>query len=814
MTLSLPAVPGVSMQREQFAQVRALFDAVCDLDEPLRRARLHELSDDAAVIAKVQALLDRTEMNPWQIVEPALKSLAASGGEVQVGDRLGNWTLLAQIGHGGMGTVYRAQRNDGHFEQIAAIKLLRGIPSSEALERLAQERQILARLSHPNIARLLDGGATPSGQPYIVMDYVEGVSIDDYLRQRSLALPELLRLLIAVADGVSFAHQRLIVHCDLKPGNILVDAHGRPVLLDFGIASLIDDRGLPAPGSDDRSTSRAFTPGYASPEQRAGSEVSTATDVYGLGRVLWHLLQSDRNRVAPRPTTDSWDALAVDDPGNAAVPRALRAIVKRATASDPAQRYISVSAFADDLRRFLERQPVAAMGAQRGYLLACYLRRNALVLSLVAVAALALLGGLLGTWLSLRDARLQRQQAQAAGARAERTAEFLGNLLSAADPDQARNLDTRLVRLLLDDAARNAQKELADEPLVLAQISAVISKTYHQISEYALAQQYLQQALDLLPPERVRERLAVRQKIALALGAQGQTPLALQQYETIFREREQAFGADDPDTLESAHALAFQWTDNGDFPHALQASSALQPRLERLLGSDHEITLANLQTLAIARTELGQFDAAEETLQSLLQRRLRVNGELNSQTIAVQTSLAILYLRQQRFAQAEALLRELLPKAEQRFGNLSFAAINFASLLGSALRLGGKLDESRPYYRAALDRATQAWGADNTRTLNYELNYANLEVASGQADPALQRLARIEPALTTSLGAENPSLAELERTRARALAALGRNTAARQAWQRALAIDRKVFGDDTHPQVVEDLTGIAALKDG
>lgn len=800
------------MQREQFAQVRALFDAVCDLDEPLRRARLHELSNDADAIAKVLALLDRTEMNVWQIVEPALKSLATSGGEVQVGDCLGNWTLVSEIGHGGMGTVYRAQRNDGHFEQIAAIKLLLGIPSSEALERLAQERQILARLSHPNIARLLDGGATPSGQPYIVMDYVEGVPIDDYLRQHGLALPELLRLLIAVADGVSFAHQRLIVHCDLKPGNILVDAQGRPVLLDFGIASLIDDRGLPVATPDDR-PSLAFTPGYASPEQRAGGEVSTATDVYGLGRVLWHLLQSGRAAVSPRPTTDSWDALAVDDPGNVAVPRALRAIVKRATANDPAHRYISVSAFADDLRRFLERQPVAAMGAQRGYLLACYLRRNALVLSLAAITTLALLGGLLGTWLSLRDARLQRQQAQAAGARAERTAEFLGNLLSAADPDQARNLDTRLVRLLLDDAARNAQKELADEPLVLAQISAVIGKTYHQISEYALAQQYLQQALDLLPPERVRERLAVRQKIALALGGQGQMPLALQQYEAIFREREQAFGADDPDTLESAHALAFQWTDNGDFPHALQASGALQPRLERLLGSDHEITLANLQTLAIARTELGQFDAAEETLQSLLQRRLRVNGELNSRTIAVQTSLAILYLRQQRFVQAEALLRGLLPKAEQRFGNLSFAAINFASLLGSALRLGGKLDESRPYYRLALERATQAWGADNTRTLNYELNYANLEVASGQADPALQRLARIEPALTTSLGAESPNLAELERTRARALTALGRNTAARQAWLRALAIDRKLFGDDKHPQIVEDLAGIAALKD-
>ncbi len=800
------------MQREHFAQVRALFDAVCDLDEPLRGARLRELSDDAAVIAKVAALLDRTEVNPWRFVEPALNALAAAGSDVQVGDRLGAWTLTAQIGHGGMGTVYRAQRNDGHFEQIAAIKLLRGMPSSEALERLAQERQILARLTHPNIARLLDGGATPSGQPYLVMDYVEGVPIDDYLRRHGLGLPAALQLLIAVADGVSFAHQRLIVHCDLKPGNILVDAQGRPVLLDFGIASLIDDGAAPAIASDEEA-SLAFTPGYASPEQRAGSGVSTATDVYGLGRVLWDLLRIVKPAVSSSPEPAAWDADFDDDARNAAVPRALRAIVRRATADDPARRYVSVSAFADDLRRFLDRQPVAAMGAQRTYRLACYLRRNALVLSLAAVAVLALLGGLFGTVLSLRDAQLQRRQAQAAGARAERTAAFLGNLLSAADPDQARSMDTRLVRMLLDDAARNARKELADEPLVFAQIAAVIGRTYHQISEYALAAEYLRQALDLLPADQLRERLAVRQKIAHAVGGQGQVPQAMQQYEAIHREREQAFGADDPDTLESAHTLAFQMTNNGDFARALDAAAALQPRLERLLGSDHETTLANLQTLVIARTELGQFDAAEGTLKALLERRLRVNGELNTLTIAVQTSLAILYLRQQRFADAEALLRGVLPKAEQRFGRLGFGTINFAALLGSALRLGGKLEESGPYYRQALERATEAWGATNTRTLNYELNYANFEVASGQAEPALQRLARIEPALVRGLGADSLSLAELERTRARAQSALGRIDAAREAWQRALAIDRKAFDDEAHPQVVEDLAGLAALKD-
>ena len=807
------AIGGDVMQREQFAQIKALFEQISDLAEPVRSERLRALCDDPRVIAEVEALFDRTELDVAHFVEPALKALAAvAGDEFQVGDRLGAWTLLAEIGHGGMGTVFQAQRNDGHFEQMAAIKILRGIPSSEALDRLAQERQILARLSHPNIARLLDGGATASGQPYLVMEYVEGESIDHYCREQQLSLAEILRLLIAVCDSVGFAHQRLIVHCDLKPTNILVNSDGRPLLLDFGIARLLsrDTDTTRVSATTDIDATRAYTPGYASPEQRAGLSVSTATDIYGLGRVLSDLLQDMASTAESKPALqgETPPALAV---GARNLPKALRAIVQRATADDPAQRYISASAMADDLRRYLDQQPVAAMGADGWYRLRCGLRRNAVVLGLGAFALLAMLGGLLSTLISLQDARLQRQQAQSAGARAERTADFLGNLLSAVDPDQARNLDTRLLRLILDDAARSAKNELSDEPLVLAEISTVIGHTYHQLSEYTQAIEYLQQALNLLPPERLRERLTLREEIADAQGAMGQNNLAFSGYQSVHQERLRVFGADDPDSLKSDYAFVYQWTNNGDFRRALQAGTALQPRLERLLGPDAETTLDNLQMLAVARTELGKFDDAEDTLKALIQRRIHAEGEMNVRTIAVQTSLAILYLRQQRFADAEKLMRALLPRTEQHFGKRSFSAINFASLLGSALRLGGKLEESGPYYLLALESAREVWGADNVRTLNYELNYANFEVASAATEGALQRLNRIEPALIANLGANNPSIAELQRTRARALTALGRTEAARSAWQQALAIDREVFGDDTHPQVMEDLAAITAL---
>ncbi|QBB71423.1 tetratricopeptide repeat protein [Pseudolysobacter antarcticus] len=811
---------GGRMQHEQFAQVKALFTEVCDLVEPARSERLHALTDAPLVIAEVQALLDQTASDPARFAQPVLQALArAAGDELNVGDRLGVWTLVGELGHGGMGSVFRAQRNDGHFEQIAAIKVLRGIPSRAALEHLAQERQILATLAHPNIARLLDGGATPLGQPYLVLEYVEGQPLDQYCRKHKLSIAAIIRLMIGVSDGLSFAHQRLIVHCDLKPGNILVNAEGRPLLLDFGIANYLQG-GMTADTQNavGAEASKAYTPGYASPEQRAGAALSTATDIYGLGRVLQDLLARAPKAAAIDATHLRATATGVDLPDVAAlsprsdIPAALSAIVQRATAEDPAQRYISASAFADDLRRYLDNLPVVAMGANWQYRLRCYLRRNALVLALGMAAVVALLGGLLSTALSLQDVRMQRSRAEVAAARATRTADFLGTVLSAVDPDRAHDLDKTLLHEILDQAAIKAQTELASEPLVLSHIDGVIGNTYYQLGEYDKALKNLQAALLLMPHDSVRERLVLREKIADAHGGNREGEKAIVEYVDIYKERLAAFGTDDRDTLEAEGSMAFQWGENGDYTKAAAQSAALQPRLELLLGRNDPVTLSNLQNLAIARTELHDFPAAEEIFKTLVQRYNDAYGKEHSKSMSVQNSLAILYLRQQRFADAVILLRELYPISKNHFGPNSYKSINFASLLGSALRQQGKLKESEPYYRLALDSARTAYGDDNLITLAYGLNYANFEVASGATTAALQRLQEIEPRLVKVVGADHPDLAELHRTRAFALTALKQNEAARSSWQHALIIDRKVFGSDTHPQVLEDIAKIEALK--
>lgn len=361
------------MDSKHHALAKELFGEVCDLPESERSARLRQLTSNTGIIDYVELLLRQTDNDHPRVSQPVLRIMSAvAGDEVSAGETLGAWRLVSEIGQGGMGTVFRAQRSDGHFEQEAAVKLLHGIPSAKSLEYLARERQILATLTHPNIARLYDGGATPRGQPYLVMEYVEGIAIDRYVRDKHLSAHEILKLMIDVCGAIGFAHQRLIVHCDIKPSNILVVSSGRPVLLDFGIARLVDGeaRNTPAPdaplvdASSTQTLARAFTPRYASPEQRTGQVLTTATDVYSLGRMLQELLEIT-NAVASK---------------NVAMKKGLnsdlRAITDKATEEDPTKRYATAGALVADIERYLGRKPLDAVKATPAYVARKFTQRN------------------------------------------------------------------------------------------------------------------------------------------------------------------------------------------------------------------------------------------------------------------------------------------------------------------------------------------------------------------------------------------------------------------------------------------------------
>jgi tetratricopeptide (TPR) repeat protein len=370
------------MTAEQFdatfwERVRTLFHDAVDL-APGDRGPLFD-DCEPALRAEVERLLEQhdasagfLERSVWELVDTADTKWERV--------LIGPYRVVKQLGHGGMGTVFLASREDAEFEQRVAIKLVRrGDGGESLLQRFRQERQILAALEHPNIARLLDGGTTSGGVPYLVMEYVEGTPIDDYCREHALSIDARLRLFLQLCDAVQYAHRSLVIHRDIKPANVLVTADGIPKLLDFGIAKLTSAQ-ITGP------VTRMMTPDYASPEQLAGKLVTTATDVYSLGLLLFELLAGKRAFDGMQRTGDSEPPRASNVSGLRALRGDLDRILLVALDPDPDRRYASVDKLADDVRRHLDGHPVSARGASLGYRTAKFVRRNKLFVGAAAVA--------------------------------------------------------------------------------------------------------------------------------------------------------------------------------------------------------------------------------------------------------------------------------------------------------------------------------------------------------------------------------------------------------------------------------------------
>ncbi len=376
-----------------------------------------------------------------------------------------------------MGAVFLVERSDGHFQQTAALKFIKGSARADAFEDFARERQLLASLSHPQIARLLDGGATAQGQPYLVMEYIDGVPIDAYCRAHALGRAALLDLFASACAAVAFAHRQLIVHCDLKPSNLLVTTDGRPILLDFGIAQLIDRVGgdaapqvLPTPAS-----AIAYTPRYASPEQRHGARVTTASDIFSLGIVLRELLQLDEHR-----------DLAT---------RELQALIAKATHADPLQRYASVDALCDDIERVRARRPLRAMPASTHYRLRKFVMRRwpwIAAASLFVLTIAAFTGKVMvetrrahaaeQAAIAERDRAIRAEsEARASEASALEVSEFLTSVFDGANPDAGTgNVPTAA---LLDQALHRVESEMAEQPATQAQLYAALGAVQYTIEQ-------------------------------------------------------------------------------------------------------------------------------------------------------------------------------------------------------------------------------------------------------------------------------------------------------------------------------------------
>jgi tetratricopeptide (TPR) repeat protein/predicted Ser/Thr protein kinase len=405
----------------RWREVKRLLDAALERPARERDAFISEAcGGDEALRRDVESLAAAAD-DPENILDgPVLSDPDDLPGVSRAGERIGAYELIAELGRGGMGVVYLARRADEEFEQKVAIKLLsRGLADEVTRERFRSERQIVASLDHPHIARLLDGGTTRAGEPFFVMEYVEGEPLLHYCRQRSLSTDQRLRLFQDVCAAVQYAHQNLVVHRDLKPDNILVTADGQTKLLDFGIAKLVDSTGA-ARGGKTATLYRMFTPDYASPEQVHGRAVTTASDVYALGVVLYELLAGRKPYHAEASEPAELLRLVCEQdperPSAVAGSRELRgdldSIVARAMRKEPERRYVSAAALSEDIGRHLSGRPVLARRGTASYRAGKFLRRHRLALGVAGLLLVALAGGV---WATLREAR----RARVAEARAE-----------------------------------------------------------------------------------------------------------------------------------------------------------------------------------------------------------------------------------------------------------------------------------------------------------------------------------------------------------------------------------------------------------
>ncbi len=653
------------------------------------------------------------------------------------GMRLGPYRLLRELGSGGMGLVYLAERADEQFRHQVAIKLIRGHAGTDAARQLRHERQILAELVHPNIARLLDGGETVHGQPYLVMEYVPGEPIVEACIERKLPLVRRIELLRDLAHAVHYAHQRLIVHRDIKPANVLLRDDGRPLLLDFGIAKLVDPESRTS-----SATQPWFTPAYASPEQRRGEPLSTAADIYALGLLLSELL-TDK---APEP--DDEGALPapsqIADPARRSVLRRdLDRIVLRATAVDATRRYSSAEALADDLQRYLAGEPVHAVPDSVGYRFNKLLRRHPYVAA-AALIVVALLGWSAWQLADERDRALRAEaHAQREAQAAEAVTDYLVELFREADPERARGASVTPSALIDRGTARLAAAQ--DVPAAQrARLLGAFGEIYSNLGQPEKASAAIEAALaapDTLAPGQRAELLQ-----ELALAAEGRQRFA--DTERYYREAVDLLRSlDKPRELSNALAglgLAYSRNDrNAEAEAALREAVALQTEAD---GANAPATLKHQVYLSEALFNAGRSEEARQLMDASI---AQLRAQLPPDDLDLISSLGFYAVLLRDMGESEAAEKVLLEILEHRKALLEHDSQKIAVVhnnLGRVYYDQGRTLKAIEQFRAVFDIGGRAGAEhDPSRALDM-LNLGSMYEQVGdyeQAEPLMRQGAAI-----------------------------------------------------------------------
>ena len=731
---------------QRWQRVKEIFDATVDLAPEEQEAALdRHCGTDAGLRQEIEALLRAdAEADAGGFIDTAIgelpRELWDDSAEAVVGRKFGVYEVIREIGRGGLGTVYLGARADDQFKKEVAIKVVRrGLDTEDILRRFRNERQILAQLEHPNIARLIDGGTNEVGLPYFVMEHVPGQPILTYCDSARLDTTARLQLFRKVCAAVSYAHQHLVIHRDLKPSNILVTPEGEPKLLDFGIAKLLS--------ADDAQSftltmprHRVMTPEYASPEQIKGEKITTTSDVYSLGVLLYELLTGQKPYRLTTSTPEEISRAVVDQaperPSTAARAAALEPaektgsrswattlrgdvdnIVLMALRKEPTRRYASVAQFADDIGRYLEGRTVLAHKDTLAYRAGKFIRRNKVGVAAAAVVLLSLVGGIIATaWQARRAAEQarvaaqERDRARVEAAKSARINDFLQHVLGFSQVDwrspnpEKKNVST--IAEALDEASRRAERELADQPEILAAVQFTLGVSY---------------------------------------AAQGKLDVAVQQLQASLEKRRRVLGSEHPETAQSMSALTEQIIYQGKFREAeslaREAVGVYRRLRERGDVNPLWFTIA-LNGLGVSLSSTGDATAAEPILLEAVEVGTNLTGEERGLLAVIYNNLSI----------ARGNLGDIdgavhyLEKSVDEFRRLpAEPGANFGaglSNLGSFMTIKGEYDRADAVLREALEVFRKTVGEKHLFTAMAIIYLADNYCEAGDYSRALEEVNR------------------------------------------------------------------------
>ncbi|MEM1186743.1 MAG: serine/threonine-protein kinase [Planctomycetota bacterium] len=771
-------------------RVQRVFTEAADAPAAQRASVIEaRCGDDARLRSEVESLLRADSAYGTFMLggaEPALLGVPRTPGRIEAGQRVGAYVLDEPLGEGGMGTVYRAHRADGSYSQEVAIKVIRDpLSSADVEDRFVRERQVLASLRHENIARLIDGGIS-ADHPYLVMELIRGRNLLAYCDERNLCLERRLALFDEVCAGVQHAHTNLVVHRDLKPAHVVVGDDGRPKLLDFGIAVILDaDTGT---GGTTQTIHRRLTPQYASPEQLAAEPVTTASDVYALGLILYELTcgrrayqvkSSPTGPLLPEQTPALPSKRALEDREGAGAhvaaargvsPRKLAQeldgdldlIVMTALRREAGRRYPSAGALREDLRRYRDGLPIVARPDSWGYRARKFVRRNRVGVSAAAVVLLVLISAIVAVGRQAGIARAQRAEAQerrsdaeAALATSDRVGQFLRSVLVAADPRNQGQDAT--VREALDAGAARIEGEFGENPEVEARVREAIGMTYRSLGVLDRADVHLTRAHDLAL--RTFPNGAEANRMTHELGVlrldQGRIDEARELSTAAFDERVASDGEVSARALETRNVLALIALREENHDEALAHAKASTSGWSELFGPQHPTTLEYLNTQGEILFAMAQYDEAAEVFRRVYDGQSRVLGSDHPDTLITVSDLGTTLKRLGRTEEALEWQMRSLEGLGAMFpaGSLDVVIprINIAvTLLGLE-----RCDEALNIALPALEHGAPALGEGHYVVAAARLTVGRALVGLGRTEDARAHLLRAQADLNATVGPEH-----------------------------------------------------------